>query len=225
MKQITIKASQIVAALEAAKTKNQQWQAGLLQMLVDIPALAERWNELNERTDLRIQEEPGVPYLNYTREMNRAMEDWTVICGWTFHMGVIQYNSVREDGYMHSAGVTWDGIQRRTRCGFLEMLRMLTLDALGMMEINHRVKDAVLEAGIEFVDDLDVPLWSVYVNTKVVPDVWHLHKRKVAEDRVISEAIRLKGQPWNDRVALIRVNREEPPPETLTELPELTRLV
>lgn len=131
METVTVKRSEVEAAIARVTQLSDEWQAGCCEV-ARIPAVQARWRELNPNlTGLEVEFHPGLPYERHTPEQNQAIGEnrlWSMYVGWTLKLFDLEggvgsrYNTVRADWYSHGPSVCWDGMRRSTKCQFIYAL-------------------------------------------------------------------------------------------------------
>ena len=155
---ITVKASQIKAAIACANKISDDWQAELIEVLL-IPNVYNRWQKVNGHARYVVNRHDGQPHKGYKREDNLTVGElnaWDTIAGYTMQYNGLGWgwNSVRTDYYGHGPSTTWDGIRRETYHSFLESLRSAVYAIDRGLEPNYYITDTLRDYKIKFVNDL-----------------------------------------------------------------------
>lgn len=120
--------SDVRAAIESAKARDDDWQAGLCEIAM-LPTVQEAWRAKNDGRDLAVRRVDGIAHQGFQPADNRARGDaekWAEVGGYILYLSAgagYTYNDVRPDWYSHSASVTWDGCGRSTRCRVIETVK------------------------------------------------------------------------------------------------------
>lgn len=120
--------SEVKAAIERAKERDDDWQAAMCEIAM-LPAVQEAWRAKNDGRDLAVRRVDGIPHQGFQPTDNRARGDarkWAEVGGYILCLSAdagYTYNDIRPDWYSHSAGATWDGCGRSSRCRVIETVK------------------------------------------------------------------------------------------------------
>ncbi len=164
-KTVTVKASQVAAAIHRARTVDYCFQACVCEIAV-LPRVAKLYREVNRDRmphahiiAHRPPKEVRLDWENIANDTRAKLsltetKAWARVPGWTFEYGVegLVWNRIGDECYSHNAANTYDGMRRETICQFIydlycQVSRMIgreppdrfhqrELDAVGLVVVN-----------------------------------------------------------------------------------------